>query len=317
MAYIVIGQGVAGSWSKDASAVEPQDKDLRDRARERGLFEDGHKAGACDRDENLLGEGWLLVVGEVNESDLNSDPSVIAHCTVAEKTPSKIEITLSSANMGQVDEVDFDLWARYVAENIDDAMGFEVESVDQLAFGEAGDDVVAGGTEEQRQAILSWLGHEGWDAFCGDTWETMRKEHDAPATTAATCAKTLLEQGWDGTATYNLGAFHGDTEALRDALGREPTQEERVAFEAAVRAALVAEQDVRKGDQIRSLSIREAAGERGARVVWERGEGDRRLVGWELTDGRRAIETNGDAVWDGDDGFREAWESRSLDAEAQ
>jgi hypothetical protein len=35
----------------------------------------------------------------------------------------------------------------------------------------------------------------------------------------------------------------------------------------------------------------------GAEVVWERGEGDARLVGYEAADGTRAIATNGDPVW--------------------
>jgi hypothetical protein len=94
-----------------------------------------------------------------------------------------IEIVLSSANMGDVDETDFDLWRRFVAGRIDDAMGFEVEAVSQRRFGEVGNDCVYGGTEEQREAIRSWLSHDGWDEFCGQggPWETMRREHDAAA----------------------------------------------------------------------------------------------------------------------------------------
>lgn len=99
---------------------------------------------------------------------------------------SKIEITLSSANMGNVDEVDFDLWARFVAENVNEACGVDVASVDQRRFGDPGDDIVTGGKASQRDAIEDWLSHGGWAAFCGQggPWETMRREHDAKKSAA-------------------------------------------------------------------------------------------------------------------------------------
>lgn len=94
----------------------------------------------------------------------------------------KINVVLTAANMGNVDEVDFDLWAKFVAENIDAAMGFEVASVDQCVFvGGMDRDMITGGTEEQREAIRSWLSATGWETFCGETWERMRREHDAAA----------------------------------------------------------------------------------------------------------------------------------------
>lgn len=80
-AHVVIGQGKAGAWSDDASAVEKQDTDLRAVAQERGLYATGQSRGACDRDGNMIGEGWLLVVGpHVQHSDLDADPAVIAYC---------------------------------------------------------------------------------------------------------------------------------------------------------------------------------------------------------------------------------------------
>ncbi len=80
-AHIVIGQGKAGAWSNDASAVEKTDADLRAVAKDRGLLDDGHARGVADRDGNLMGDGWLLVVGShVHHSDLDADPSVIAYC---------------------------------------------------------------------------------------------------------------------------------------------------------------------------------------------------------------------------------------------
>lgn len=27
--------------------------------------------------------------------------------------------------------------------------------------------------------VRSWLSHEGWDLFCGEIWERMRREHAA------------------------------------------------------------------------------------------------------------------------------------------
>lgn len=50
-----------------------------------------------------------------------------------------------------------------------------------------------------------------------------------------------------------------------------------------------------------------AAGQQLAQV-WARGEGDRQTIGWERSDGERAIETNGDPVFEGEEGFEEAWE---------
>lgn len=104
----------------------------------------------------------------------------------------RIEITLSSANMGNVDEIDFDLWTRFVTDKIDEAMGFEIASVDQQRFNDPGDDEVTfrgpwraddtgNELEAKRDAIRSWLSHEGWDAFCGEEWDRMRTEHDQRA----------------------------------------------------------------------------------------------------------------------------------------
>lgn len=91
---------------------------------------------------------------------------------------SKITVTLSSANMGDVDETDFDLWARYVADNIEDATGIECQ-IEQHRYGEGEDEIEAYG--EERETLRRWLSTDGWNAFCGEAWETMRAEHDAAA----------------------------------------------------------------------------------------------------------------------------------------
>ncbi len=58
---------------------------------------------------------------------------------------------------------------------------------------------------------------------------------------ARRCASTLVAQGWQAEpSAYDLGAFHGDVEALDEALGRRSTRAEREAFESAVRAMLPA-----------------------------------------------------------------------------
>lgn len=57
-----------------------------------------------------------------------------------------------------------------------------------------------------------------------------------------------------------------------------------------------------------SIGIKKWAGELEIEEVARRGEGDARMIAWERSDGARAIQTNGDPVWDGEEGFEEAWE---------
>ena len=74
-----------------------------------------------------------------------------------------ITIHLSSANMGDVTEADFDAWAAYVERHVADDV-----TVEQLPFGEAGPDRISGGTEYERAALREMLSHSLWDAFCAD-----------------------------------------------------------------------------------------------------------------------------------------------------
>lgn len=90
---------------------------------------------------------------------------------------SKITVTLSSANMGDVDETDFDLWAAYVNQKIDDRTGLLVH-VEQARFGDAGEDRIEGATDEQRDTIRGLLSVDLWNDFCGETWTEMRRAHD-------------------------------------------------------------------------------------------------------------------------------------------
>lgn len=89
-----------------------------------------------------------------------------------------IQITLSSANMGDVDEVDFDCWAGFVNEKIDDVAG-ETVTVDQFRFGASGEDRIEGATEEQAATIRAWISVTGWEAFCGEEWNRRRAEREA------------------------------------------------------------------------------------------------------------------------------------------
>ena len=81
-----------------------------------------------------------------------------------------ITITLTAYNMGpETTTEDFDAWRRYVCDHIDEALDVSVDSVDQHSFtGGPAEDTITGGTEEQREAIRSWLAHEGWDDFCAE-----------------------------------------------------------------------------------------------------------------------------------------------------
>lgn len=91
----------------------------------------------------------------------------------------KISVTLTAANMGDVDETDFDLWTKFVSENHEAALGFEIAEIDQHRFPGGPDrDTITGGTEDERAAIRTWLSVTGWETFCGEVWETMRRELD-------------------------------------------------------------------------------------------------------------------------------------------
>lgn len=61
-------------------------------------------------------------------------------------------------------------------------------------------------------------------------------------TVALGCADELKAQGWDSAAgKYDIGAFHGDAEALDEALGRPSEREERLKLERLIREHLTAE----------------------------------------------------------------------------
>lgn len=83
----------------------------------------------------------------------------------------------------------------------------------------------------------------------------------------------------------------------------------------AFRADIVCAPGGEASAQTNSIGISKWAGEQAIECTWSVGEGDARLTGWTRADGERAIETNGDPVFEGDDGFEDAWAARGLESE--
>lgn len=56
-----------------------------------------------------------------------------------------------------------------------------------------------------------------------------------------------------------------------------------------------------------SIGINKWAKGHSLEQVWARGEADEKTIGWQRSDGERAIETNGDPVFPGESGFEVSW----------
>lgn len=85
-----------------------------------------------------------------------------------------IVVTLTAQNLGpDADEKAFDDWAAYVANNIDEASGVPVYSVDQYAFTGrnmgGSEDTIEGATDEQRVAIREAL-EALWERGCAENF---------------------------------------------------------------------------------------------------------------------------------------------------
>jgi hypothetical protein len=59
-----------------------------------------------------------------------------------------------------------------------------------------------------------------------------------------------------------------------------------------------------------SIEIQKWADGQNIHLVWESGEGDGRMIGWEREDGSRVIETNADPIKQGEEDFVAAWDAR-------
>ena len=57
-----------------------------------------------------------------------------------------------------------------------------------------------------------------------------------------------------------------------------------------------------------SLGIEDWAGQSDIVQCGSYGRGDARMIAWERDDGTRAIETNGNPIFEGETGFEESWE---------
>ena len=75
------------------------------------------------------------------------------------------EITLTSYNMGNVTEADYDGWVAFVTEKLSSEAGVEVE-VDAAPFGRGGesDRVSADSAEDERAIRLAMV--ELWERWC-------------------------------------------------------------------------------------------------------------------------------------------------------
>lgn len=112
---------------------------------------------------NVISSGYNNVTGRY-ESTM-SDGTIRAQgpkCAVPAVT-----VTLTSYNMGDATESDFDAWASFVAARIDDATGLDV-TVDQARFGEAGKDEIRGNVDDDMVETVREALRDLWDAFCAD-----------------------------------------------------------------------------------------------------------------------------------------------------
>jgi hypothetical protein len=76
-------------------------------------------------------------------------------------------VRLTSANMGNADEADYESWVEFVCENIGSACGFWV-GVECERYGEAGDDKVFAPSEGDRQTMREAL-ESLWVRWCEET----------------------------------------------------------------------------------------------------------------------------------------------------
>jgi hypothetical protein len=77
-----------------------------------------------------------------------------------------ITITLSSYNMGDATEQDYDAWVEYVREHICASCDLQDVDVNQAPFGAGIDETISGADNEQQETISSWLAVDGWVDFC-------------------------------------------------------------------------------------------------------------------------------------------------------
>ncbi len=82
-----------------------------------------------------------------------------------------LRVTLSAAKMGpSATEADFDAWASYVNDHIEEATGLDID-IDQFDFTgpNAGSEDLIRASGEDWDAIHHWLSNDGWEEFCADS----------------------------------------------------------------------------------------------------------------------------------------------------
>lgn len=93
--------------------------------------------------------------------------SNVATAIASEPRPRAASITLTSADMGDVTEADFDAWVAYVSERIDEFTGLDV-TVDAARFGAGGADRIVAENDEDRQTLRRAISVDLWEKFCAD-----------------------------------------------------------------------------------------------------------------------------------------------------
>lgn len=79
-----------------------------------------------------------------------------------------ITVTLTSYNMGDVTEADYDAWISYVSARIDERTGLDV-TVDASPFGcGSSEDCISGYEDEDDRQIIQDTLYCLWDEFCAD-----------------------------------------------------------------------------------------------------------------------------------------------------
>lgn len=81
---------------------------------------------------------------------------------------------------------------------------------------------------------------------------------------------------------------------------------EHETFEAAEKDLLEYDAEL-KNRKSNSIGIQKWANGQEIEKIWETGEGDEKMIGWQRSDGERAIETNGDPCFGGDE-FEAVWD---------
>jgi len=103
-----------------------------------------------------------------------------------------ISVTLTSYNMGDVTEADYDAWIQYVSDRIDERCGFEVD-LDACAFDRpAFTTAIAGATAAEEEVIRAALAAL-WEEACADNFGAGVSEPPTGVAHAVTLAMSMAQ----------------------------------------------------------------------------------------------------------------------------